>query len=159
MATAPRQVGQVEASTSAAGMQPVGTLPGGLSSDAIGINDLGEIVGTSDSGNVNTPHGVLWNSRGVVQDLGILAGGSWSRAFAINVPGTVVGHGNCTGSGSHAFVWAAKSGMQDLNSFIPANSGWELLEAVAINVAGQIVGVGTVNAAQHSFLLTPQCAP
>jgi hypothetical protein len=49
--------------------------------------------------------------------------------------------------------------MQDLNSLIPANSGWELLEAVTINVAGQIVGVGMVNAAQHSFLLTPQCTP
>ncbi len=29
--------------------------------------------------------------------------------------------------------------------------------AVAINVAGQIVGVGTVNGLQHAFLLTPQC--
>ena len=41
-------------------MQPVPTLPGGLSSDAVGINDLGEIVGGSDSGNINNPHAVLW---------------------------------------------------------------------------------------------------
>jgi len=140
------------------GMQPVGTLPGGLSSDAVGINDLGEIVGTSDSGNVSIAHAVLWNRAGVVQDLGILAGGSWSGAFAINVLGTVVGNGNCAGSGSHAFVGTAKSGIRDLNALIPANSGWELLAAAAINVAGQIVGVGTVNGTQHAFLLTPQCA-
>ena len=78
------------------GMQPVGTLPGGLSSDAVGINDLGEIVGTSDSGNVSTYHAVLWDRMGVAQDLGILAGGTWSSAFAINVLGRVVGNGNCS---------------------------------------------------------------
>ena len=91
------------------GMQPVGTLPGGLGSDAVGINDLGEIVGTSDSGNPNNPHAVLWNRVGVAQDLGVLAGGTMSAAFAINVLGTVVGNGNCTGAGSHAFVWTAKA--------------------------------------------------
>jgi probable HAF family extracellular repeat protein len=101
----------------------------------------------------------LWNRAGVAQDLGILAGGSWSTAFAINVLGTVVGNGDCAGSGSHAFVWSARSGMRDLNALIPANSGWELQGAVAINVAGQIVGVGTVNGTQHAFLLTPQCTP
>jgi probable HAF family extracellular repeat protein len=49
--------------------------------------------------------------------------------------------------------------MRDLNALIPANSGWEPLNAVAINLAGQIVGVGTVNGQQHAFLLTPQCLP
>lgn len=140
-------------------MQAVGTLPGGVGSDAVGINDLGEIVGTSDSGNANTPHAVLWNRAGVARDLGTLAGGTWSAAFAINILGTVVGNGNCTGAGSHAFVWSANNGMRDLNALIPANSGWVLQNAVAINVAGQIVGVGTVNGNQHAFLLTPQCTP
>jgi probable HAF family extracellular repeat protein len=55
--------------------------------------------------------------------------------------------------------WNSKHGMQDLNALIPANSGWELQGAVAINIAGQIVGVGTVNGQQHAFLLTPQCTP
>jgi probable HAF family extracellular repeat protein len=129
--------------SSAAGMQPVGTLPGGISSDAVGINDLSEVVGSSDSGNVNTPHTVLWNGAGVALDLGVLAGGTWSNAFG-------------TGTGSHAFVWNKDHGMQDLNALIPANPGWELKGAVAVNVAGQIVGVGTVNRLQHAFLLTPK---
>jgi probable HAF family extracellular repeat protein len=143
----------------AAGMKPVGTLPGGVGSDAVGINDLGEIVGTSDSGDASKPHAVLWNRAGVARDFGTLPGGTSSTAFAINNLGVVVGNGNCTGAGSHAFVWSANSGMKDLNALMPANSGWELVNAVAINVAGQIVGVGTVNAQQHAFLLTPQCTP
>ena len=134
-------------------MQPVPTLPGGLSSDAVGINDLGEIVGGSDSGNINNPHAVLWKA-GVPQDLGVLPGGSWSGAAAINAFGTVVGNGNCFASGSHAFVWTANDGIQDLNALIPT-SGWILQQALAINVAGQVVGVGTIQGNQHAFLLTP----
>jgi len=42
----------------------------------------------------------------------------------------------------HAFVWTTNV-MVDLNSRIePAGTGWTLLEARAINDAGQIVGVG-----------------
>jgi probable HAF family extracellular repeat protein len=144
--------------SSIGGMRPVGTLPGGLGSDAVGINDLGEIVGSSDSGDVNNAHAVLWNRTGVAEDLGTLAGGTWSAAFAVNIFGTVVGNGNCTGSPSHAFAWNKKDAMQDLNALIPANSGWVLQGAVAVSVAGQIVGVGTVNGQQHAFLLTPQYA-
>ena len=104
-------------------MQPV---PGGMGSDAVGINDLSEVVGRSDSGNVNTPHAVLWNGARVGLDLGVLAGGTCSSGFAINVFRTVVGNGDCTGVRSHAFVWSRNHGMQDLNALIPANSGWEL---------------------------------
>jgi probable HAF family extracellular repeat protein len=45
--------------------------------------------------------------------------------------------------------------MQDLNSLIPANSGWTLIEANAINTSGQIVGYGNHNGFNHAFLLTP----
>ena len=36
-----------------------------------------------------------------------------------------------------------------LSSSVPANSGWELQGAVAINVAGQIVGIGTIKPPPH----------
>lgn len=49
--------------------------------------------------------------------------------------------------------------MRDLNTLIAANSGWELQSATAINVAGKIVGTGTLNGQQHAALLTPQCMP
>ncbi len=45
--------------------------------------------------------------------------------------------------------------MQDLNSLIPAGSGWALSVARDINDAGQIVGEGVINGQQRAFLLTP----
>jgi probable HAF family extracellular repeat protein len=46
--------------------------------------------------------------------------------------------------------------MLDLNNLIPANSGWLLQIANAINDQGQIVGQGTLNGQTEAFLLTPQ---
>ena len=43
----------------------------------------------------------------------------------------------------------------DLNTMIPANSGWQLTIAIAINDRGQIIGEGTSNNIPRSFLLTP----
>jgi len=143
--------------THSSGMQAVRLLPGGLGSDAVGINDLGETVGSADAGDVTNPHAVLWNSKGFALDLGTLPGGSWSSAFAVNVFRTVVGNANWSGAGSHAFVWTSEDGLHDLNALIPANSGWELQGAFGVNIAGQIVGVGTINGQQHAFLLNPIC--
>jgi len=49
--------------------------------------------------------------------------------------------------------------MYDLNTLIPANSGWVLIAASHINDAGQIVGVGLLNGNLHGFLLTPSAGP
>jgi hypothetical protein len=46
--------------------------------------------------------------------------------------------------------------MIDLNSFVPAGSGWDLQVASAINDSGQIVGNGsreTTGVFEHAFLL------
>ena len=45
--------------------------------------------------------------------------------------------------------------MKDLNTLIPANSGWVLTEARAINSSGQIVGNGIKDGEQRAFLLKP----
>ena len=42
----------------------------------------------------------------------------------------------------------------DLNSLIPASSGWVLTEARGINESGQIVGTGVLNGQERAFLLT-----
>ena len=52
-------------------------------------------------------------------------------------------------------VWTPSGGMQDLNSLIPANSGWVLINANAINNTGQITGYGVKDGHNHAFLLTP----
>lgn len=42
--------------------------------------------------------------------------------------------------------------MQDRNNLIPRGSGWDLQQALAIKVVGQIVGRGTVRAATRVSL-------
>jgi hypothetical protein len=44
--------------------------------------------------------------------------------------------------------------MTDLNDLVPANSGWVLEAAHAINDNGQIAGSGTLNGQTRAFLLT-----
>jgi hypothetical protein len=46
--------------------------------------------------------------------------------------------------------------MEDLNTLIPASSGWTLNSAADINLWGQIVGSGMLNGQAHGFLLTPR---
>jgi probable HAF family extracellular repeat protein len=57
----------------------------------------------------------------------------------------------------HAFLISDGTGV-DLNSQIPAGSGWRLGVANAINDAGEIVGVGHHNGDRHAFLLEPTSA-
>ncbi|HTW56569.1 MAG TPA: hypothetical protein VMD99_00415 [Terriglobales bacterium] len=137
-------------------LKNLGTLPGGVTSMANAINTAGEIVGQSDgTATAGLWHAVKWNTAHVVEDLGLLAGGDYSIAFAINASGTVVGYGNIFTNAAHAMVWTPSGGMEDLNALIPADSGWELINANAINNAGQITGYGTKNGKNHAFLLTP----
>jgi probable HAF family extracellular repeat protein len=115
------------------------------SASANGLNNLGQVVG--GSGGI----AVLWqnNKEHTAVSLGALSGG-WSSAFAINDGGQVVGW-----SGGAAFLWTQAQGIQDLNTLISSGSGWDLQMATAINVKGQITGVGFLNGQQHAFVLTP----
>jgi len=137
-------------------MKDLGTLWGGNSSMANAINSSGVIVGqsngTSTKGNW---HAVLWNTSNKIQDLGVFPGGTYSFAFGVNDSNVVVGYGNRSNNAPRAMVWTSTSGMQDLNSLIPAGSGWVLINANAINNVGQITGYGTKNGSNHAFLLTP----
>jgi probable HAF family extracellular repeat protein len=88
-----------------------------------------------------------------VTDLGTL-GGEYSSAYGINDAGQVVGFSGAA-TDYRAFLWAADSGMIDLNDLIDAASGWALDSASGINASGQIVGSGTIGGQTHAFLLTP----
>ncbi|HYM79759.1 MAG TPA: HAF repeat-containing protein [Candidatus Dormibacteraeota bacterium] len=137
-------------------MTDLGTLSGGVTSMANAINTAGVIAGQSDGSSTSGHwHAVKWNSSGKIQDLGVLGGGTYSIAFGINDSNVVVGYANTSDNSAHAMVWTSSGGMQDLNSLIPATSGWTLINANAINNVGQITGYGSKNGHNHAFVLTP----
>jgi probable HAF family extracellular repeat protein len=98
----------------------------------------------------------MWNAARKIQDLGTLSGGTYSVAFGINDSDEVVGYGDISNNAAHAFLWTQAAGMRDLNSLIPANSGWVLINANAINRLGQITGYGAFKGYNHGFLLSPK---
>jgi len=137
-------------------MIDLGTLPGGVTSIANATNSSGVIVGQSDGSSTDGNwHAVGWDADREIRDLGTLPGGTYSIAFAINDSNVVVGYGNLSNNAPHAIIWTS-SGKQDLNSLIPSASGWVLINANAINNAGQITGYGTIKGSNHAFLLTPK---
>jgi uncharacterized membrane protein len=98
-----------------------------------------------------------------MMDLGTL-GGTTSAAQMINMHGEMVGWTGMADGSHHAFfmttnVLGGAVHMMDLNSMVPANSGWEMMEARAINSAGQIVGWGMHAGHTNAFLLTPVSGP
>jgi probable HAF family extracellular repeat protein len=87
-------------------------------------------------------------------DLGHLGGGT-SRATAINNNEVVVGFSTRINGTGYAFSWTRAGGMVDLNTLLPLNSGWVLMEADGINDNGQITGYGLHNGAGRAFRLSP----
>lgn len=109
-------------------------LPTGASTSddayARGISENGQWV-VGEHGGI----AVRWQSNGTATSLGILGGFS-SSAIGVNDLGLVVGN-------SFGFAFIYQDGqLMNLNSLLPANSGWTLNTATAINNANQVVGNG-----------------
>jgi len=143
-------------------MQDLGAL-GADYSHATSINDSGQVVGTSFrssfAGSCSTDcfRAFLYDGSAAtpeMQDLGTLGGDS--RAWGINGSGTVVGSSYVSGSGDHGFLKESGQPMIDLNTLLPADSGWTIREARAINNYGQIAANGYKDGGgTHALLLTP----
>ena len=76
-----------------------------------------------------------------MSDLGTLPGGTSSAADAINSLGQIVGYSDIGGGVDSAFLYSGGN-MIDLNTLLPANSGWVLQQGLGINDSGQVVGNG-----------------
>lgn len=154
--------------TQIASTDDIGTL-GGAGAAANGLNELGQVVGASDTSN-GGHHAFLWTqgaTNGVsgnpqMLDLGALGtiNGGNSNATAVNEMAStgpsleVVGLSLIDNGPYHAFIWQNGT-MADLNNEIGPNSGWVLTEADGVNDKGQITGYGTCNGVQCGYLLTP----
>jgi hypothetical protein len=80
----------------------------------------------------------------------------YNRPQAMNDCDVVVGGYGPNSDHYRAFLWNKTAGFQDLNTLIPAGSGWTLQSATAINDRGEIVGRGELNGADRGFLLVPK---
>ncbi len=89
-------------------IRDLGVLPGGLFSEANGMNDRDEVVGFSD-GNGHGVQAAIWYKNGRVRDLGTLPGGGYSQAMAVNVHGAVVGYSDNARGATHAILWTTKA--------------------------------------------------
>lgn len=134
----------------AGSLTDLGTL-GGSSSQALGINYAGWIVGSSMLANDLTNRACLWIGNSKL-DLGTL-GGEDSQAYAINAARQVVGVADTAAGLTHAFVFQLDANgvvqsRTDLGAFGPAAFSHSV--AYAINDAGSIVGTSASRAVRWS---------
>jgi probable HAF family extracellular repeat protein len=115
--------------------------------EATGVNDLGQAIGFGGG------QALLWQN-GKREELAPLSRDYPDMvALGINNLGQIVGVAD-KGLPRHAFLWQNGT-TYDLNGLIPADAGWILQEARAINSHGQIVGWGRHGGKKRAFLLTP----
>jgi len=143
-------------------------------SQAFGINNSNLVVGSSSTGQTvgqligttsttSITRGFVWNA-GVMTELlpfnlytpsnNGATTNYHSVANDLNDAGLIVGNSQrISGSPAVATLW--QNGIPiDLNTLLPAGSGWNLTNAESINSAGDIVGTGTIGGVSHAFLLT-----
>jgi probable HAF family extracellular repeat protein len=112
--------------------------PPGAISEALGINDHGDIVGWVFGATASASHAWLWKHDGTQVDLQTL-GGPGSQAFAVNDALVVVGVSDRRVRPPVAFLWTPATGMRD------AGFG-SSSQALAINAKGRIAGLRVINA-------------
>lgn len=139
-------------------MTDLGVPPGANSSGASAINNAGQIAGYI--GVNNASHAALYN-QGVWTDLGAAAGAIGTQATGINASGQIVGtafiKGDYTHPTKHIGFIVHNGAPVDLDTLIPANSGFTISGATGINDSGEILCNATTGShLTHAILLTPR---
>ena len=118
-----------------------------------GLNDTGQVVGTSSNG------GVLYSAGSLESVPGL------DNAYGINGDGDIVGEGATSTIGTYyiypegdARLYTSGGSQIDFDNLLTASTGWLFFDAIAINDSGQIACIGCPNGDYndvHGLLLTP----
>jgi len=143
--------------SASSGIQDLGTLPGRSQSRAYGVNNAGEVVGTSyregpyDEWSGNPPespdHAFVWSASSGMQLLETVPSAWISGAVPINNAGEVAGyyygHPFAHGWQGQGFVWSESTGMQQFAyASVPAD----------INGTGEVVGNSGLQSGGTTFV-------
>lgn len=141
----------------------LGDLPGGTDeSYATGINNYGEVVGSSGTG--ISQRGFLWSpnapnsATGSIMDLGSLHSDGWSYAYGINSVGQAVGQTQ-SDSLNAAYIWTPTAPHGKTGTMVPIGGDPfhdGLSVAYKISASGAVVGTGVTALGYEPFLWTPQ---
>lgn len=116
------------------------------STTATGVSNNGWVVG-----NAGAKKAYIWSQAGGIQLIGDLPGGAVSStAKSVNTAGQVVGE-SATGTGNHAFIWTAGTGMQDIGVLPGSTSSY----ATGINELGHVAITSNNGSGYSVFLWTP----
>jgi hypothetical protein len=125
------------------------------------VNNSGQVAGTYEA---LTPNGIeeydpsLCTAAARIDLLANQTLYTEGSANAVNNLGAVIGSVDTNSSSQSLQTLPAlflDGQVYDLNSLIPANSGWQLSSAISINDSGQIAGMGVYNGVTEPFLMTP----
>jgi probable HAF family extracellular repeat protein len=123
---------------------------------ATGLNDRGQVVGTSDTTGDASFHAFLWE-QGHITDLKTLPGDSYSSATAISKDGLVLGLSISASFSPRATLWRDGTAT-DMNTLVPQDSALYLESACSINDKGEIIGFATLksnSSETHAYLAKP----
>lgn len=123
---------------------------------ASGLNNVGQVVGVSDTTNDVSFHGFLWEA-GHMTDVETLPGDAYSVATAISDRGVVLGVSLDASFNIRAFVWQ-KGNIEDLNKLVAGSTPLFLQTACSINALGEIDGIAVdrTTGEFHAYKAIPQ---
>ena len=126
----------------------------GNQNNVLGLNNLGQLAGVSLNKETGRVEAFL-ELRGTRMSLGTL-GGSFSIAKGINNRGEIVGGSLLAGDDDFYGFLYRNGKLTNINDLIDPASGWQVVQAVSINDAGEIVGVGSKEGNDRIILLRPR---